>query len=58
MSTLTNRVKFWSDRHHKKMPGIVAHICNLNTQDAEAKGSESKDNLGYIMSACLKNKPK
>jgi hypothetical protein len=34
--------------------GVVAHVCNPSTREAEEEGSEFKASLGYILRLCLK----
>lgn len=36
----------------KPRASVMEHTCNLSTGEAEAGGSESKDNMGYIDGAC------
>jgi hypothetical protein len=41
----------------KKKPGVVAHFCNLGTQEAEARGSRVSDQSG-LHSKTLSQKKK
>jgi hypothetical protein len=36
--------------------GIEVRACNLNTQEAEARGSQFKASLGYMVRSSLREK--
>jgi hypothetical protein len=48
-------VRCFSLKFPLEKPGVVVHICNPSTQQAEAGGLRVQSLPGYIARPCLKN---